>query len=397
MIRIAFPFIRKSVWAGGHNYLLNLLFIISLYRSKELQPVLFCGRDVPKNELNNFVKIKNVIIIRSSLMNRSKFYFSLIKSILFGSDKKIKLLFKKYKIDVIFENAYFFGKDIDIPVVAWIPDLQHRALPSLFSRVSWWKREIGFSFQFTYGRSIILSSLDAKREFSKYYPKLKNSINLVRFAILPRNIPSVFFIKSVKKIYSLPDKYFYMPNQFWKHKNHELVLKSLISLKKKGYKVVIVSSGKLENQSYFNYFTEFYKKLRKNKLDDMFIVLGLIPYQHVLALMMGSIAVLNPSLYEGRSTTVEESLALKVPLILSDIKIHKEQANNKAKFFNPKNSTSLEKVLLVTWNKKKKELILKKNLLILNSKRIKIFSNDFATSIKNTINFYYRNKKNLII
>jgi glycosyltransferase involved in cell wall biosynthesis len=388
MTRIAFFFIRKSVWAGGYNYLLNLFVVISLYRSKELQPVLFCGTDVPKNELNDFIKIKNVKVIRSSLMNRSKFYFSLIKSILFGSDKKIKLLFKKYKIEVIFENSNFFGKNIGIPAVAWIPDFQHRALPHLFSWVSWWKREIGFRFQFNSGRSIIVSSLDAKKAFNKYYPNLKNSVNLVRFASQLRNVFSFSFIESVKKKYSLPDNYLYMPNQFWKHKNHELVLKSLISLKKKGHNVVVVSSGKKEDENYPDYFREFYKKLLKSNLDDIFVILGLIPYQHVLSLMIGSKAVLNPSLYEGRSTTVEECLALKVPLILSDIKIHKEQVNNNAKFFSPRNSTSLEKVLLATWNKKKTKFNLKKNFSIMNFKRIKTFSDDFANSIQNTINFY---------
>ena len=388
MIRIAFPFIRKSVWAGGYNYLLNLFLVISLHKSKKIQPVLFYGTDVTKNELIEFKKIKIIKFVQSPLMNKSRYFFSLTKCILFGSDNKIKSLFEKYKIDVVFENAYFFGKNLDIPVIVWIPDFQHRALPHLFSWISWWKREIGFRLQFSSGRSIMISSLDAKKLYNQYYPKKSNPINLVRFAIQLKKYSSISSLKLLKKKYSLPSKFFYMPNQFWKHKNHDLVLNSLISLRKKKHKIVVVSSGSYLSKNNANYFKNFYNKLLKNKLEDMFIILGLIPYKDVLSLIIASKAVLNPSLYEGRSTTVEESLALKAPLILSDIKIHKEQAQNKAEFFNYKNSNDLANSLLSIWNKKSKKIILNKKLLNSNSTRVKIFSEDFDTAVRTTINYF---------
>lgn len=122
-------------------------------------------------------------------------------------------------------------------------------------------------------------------------------------------------------------------------------------------------------------------------------MLGLIPYKHVLSLMISSKAVLNPSLYEGRSTTVEESLALKIPLILSNIKIHKEQAKGLAKFFNPQKHESLAKVLQEEWSKKNKKIFLYKNILDLNTKRVKIFSNDFSKMINNTLTFYNNRNK----
>ena len=388
MLRIAIPFIRKSLWAGGYNYLLNLCYVISLHRSKEFQLIIFYGTDISKKELSDFFKIKNIKFVQSSLMNKSKIFTLITKIILFRFQKKTKFLFKKNNIDIVFENANFFGNNIDIPVISWIPDFQHRALPHLFSWFSWWKREVGFRLQFACVRSIMLSSLDAKKALDHYYPNLTNPINIVRFAIQLKKIPSISFINSIKKKYFLPENYFYMPNQFWKHKNHELVLQSLLSLKKKGHNVVVVSSGCQVDQKNPNYFNDFKKKLIRNKLDDIFIVLGLIPYKEVLSLMIGSKAVLNPSLYEGRSTTVEESLALKIPLILSDIKIHREQVKNKAQFFNSKKSNSLSKVLLKIWNKKNNKNILNKNLLNSNLKRIKIFHDDFASLVEKTLNFY---------
>jgi glycosyltransferase involved in cell wall biosynthesis len=393
MIRIAFPFIRKSSWAGGYNYLLNLFYVISLKNNKEFEPVLFYGTDVSKKELSDFFLIKNVKFIKSSLMNRSNFYFSLIESILFGSNKKINILFNKNNIDVVFENSNFFGKKIDLPVVAWIPDLQHRELPHLFSWISWWKREIGFRLQIASGRSIMLSSFDANEKLSLYYKNSINLINTVRFAVQLREIPSKSYIKKIIKKYSLPENYFFMPNQFWKHKNHDLVLQSLLSLKKKNFDLVVVSSGNQVDPKNPDYFKNFCKKIKISKLENNFIMLGLIPYKHVLSLMISSKAVLNPSLYEGRSTSVEESLALKIPLILSNIKIHKEQAKGLAKFFNPKKHDSLAKVLQEEWNKKNKKIFFYKNILNLNAKRIKVFYNDFSKMINNTITFYNNRNK----
>ena len=118
--------------------------------------------------------------------------------------------------------------------------------------------------------------------------------------------------------------------------------------------------------------------------------MNLIPYDHVLCLMIGSVSVVNPSLFEGRSSTVEESIALKVPLILSNIDIHKEQAGNKATFFQYDDYHSLARVLLKIWNKKKRKSRNTKKILKINSNRIKTFAQDFDNLIKNTIDNFYK-------
>ena len=44
-------------------------------------------------------------------------------------------------------------------------------------------------------------------------------------------------------------------------------------------------------------------------------------------------ALINPSRFEGWSTTVEEAKSFGVPLILSDIDVHHEQAGEAARYF----------------------------------------------------------------
>jgi glycosyltransferase involved in cell wall biosynthesis len=59
----------------------------------------------------------------------------------------------------------------------------------------------------------------------------------------------------------------------------------------------------------------------------------MIPYDDVQALMLSAAALINPSRFEGWSTTVEEAKSLGVEMLLSDINVHREQAEQNALFF----------------------------------------------------------------
>ena len=67
-------------------------------------------------------------------------------------------------------------------------------------------------------------------------------------------------------------------------------------------------------------------------------------------LMRSSVAMLNPSLFEGWSTTVEEGKSLGVRMVLSNLAVHREQVGAAAEFFDPQDpgaiAASLEKVWL---------------------------------------------------
>jgi len=72
---------------------------------------------------------------------------------------------------------------------------------------------------------------------------------------------------------------------------------------------------------------------------------GMIPYPHLALLMRASVAMLNASLFEGWSTTVEEAKSLGTPLILSDIDVHREQIGDNAAYFDRTSASSLADVI----------------------------------------------------
>jgi glycosyltransferase involved in cell wall biosynthesis len=59
----------------------------------------------------------------------------------------------------------------------------------------------------------------------------------------------------------------------------------------------------------------------------------MIPLDHVYALLRSSMALINPSRFEGWSTTVEEAKSFGVPMILSDIDVHREQTGGPTRYF----------------------------------------------------------------
>ena len=61
--------------------------------------------------------------------------------------------------------------------------------------------------------------------------------------------------------------------------------------------------------------------------------------------MKHSVGVINPSLFEGWSTTVEETKSLGLNMVLSDIPVHREQNPDRGVFFDPRKPASLADAL----------------------------------------------------
>jgi glycosyltransferase involved in cell wall biosynthesis len=190
----------------------------------------------------------------------------------------------------------------------------------------------------------MLSSEDARVDFEHYYPTSVGLTHVVRFAVPAET--SQLNSRAIADEYGLPEHFFFLPNQFWKHKNHECVVQALSILKSQGKEVVIAVSGKQNDPRDKMYFPKLKNSVESLGLTNNFKMLGVIPYQHIAALMLSSRALLNPSKFEGWSTTVEEAKAIGVKMILSDLKVHREQAGEFAEFFNPNSPKELAECLI---------------------------------------------------
>ena len=330
-LRVAFTNIPRRLWVGGYNYQSNLFVALHRYCSGAILPVVFAGTNDDPDELAELGEIPGVEIVRSRAFDRRR--TSLLAALALGLDRAAANEFQAGRIDLVFEAARFFGWRLPFPAVAWFPDFQHRGLPQLFSPAARWRRDIGFRAQIASGRSILLSSESALRDCGEFYPNLRNNVSVVRFAAQPAAGLLTTGINDVLAQYGLPSGYFYLPNQFWRHKNHQVVVDALDVTKQRGLDIVVAVSGSPDDSRESGYFGDLMKQVKSRGLEKNFRYLGMIPLDHVYALLRASIALINPSRFEGWSTTVEEAKSFGVPAILSDIDVHREQTGGTARYF----------------------------------------------------------------
>ena len=344
-MRVAFIPISSEKSTGGFHYLKNLLTALSLGRSSTIVPVVLCGVDVPDEVATVLAAISGVEFHRLKVPVFAGRGWRLAQALTTGKDPLLNSLAARYHIDALFESAVFYGWRLDVATIAWIPDFQHRVLRDQFSTVGYWKREIGFRAQIAAGRIVMFSSQDSLSYCLKHYRVSRDQLALVRFAVPTARLPDPVTSRAVADRYGLPSHFFYMPNQFWRHKNHLLVLDALALLENQGTPVMVVASGKQSDLRHPGYFAEVQAKIARLRLTNQVRLLGLIPYDDVVSLMCASIALLNPSLSEGWSTSVEEARALGVPMLLSDLDVHREQAGCEATYFDRYSAQSLADAL----------------------------------------------------
>lgn len=340
MVTVGFPLIGGKNWTGGYHYLLNLLGALGAASPGEVRTLLFVGADVPEEELARFTDITNCECVRSPALNARRRAASSANAFLTGRDGPACRLFERHGVDVVFEPSMYYGWRLRQPVLAWIPDLQHRELPHLTPTAAWWKRELGYRAQLLSGRIVMLSSADSLARFAKYYPRHREQARVIRFAVPPPTVDEGQAEK-VRHKYGLPEHFFFMPNQYWAHKNHRLVVEALGILRRRGVETVVFASGRQVDPRQPDHVDSVKAAVAAAGVGDLFLMPGMIPRDDLNALMYGCTALLNASLFEGWSTSVEEARSLGTAMLLSDLEVHREQAGADAIYFDRHSPLSL--------------------------------------------------------
>ena len=355
-MKIAITQIGNKNWIGGNTYLKNLSGIIKTHLNNKIDLYLIsCKKNFNENIKKNF---KEIFFYKKKFYN---FFFYNFKNIC-----------KKIKIDIFFESTEFLGFFVKGKVITWLPDFQHKYYPEYFSIKNLIIRELSYIIKIRLRDRILVSSQTAKKDCIKFYNVKSNKIFLAPFSI--NLMPKKYLNKEkyLMKKYDILKNYFFIPNQFWKHKNHNIILDLIDKLynNKKIYNKLpqFIFSGLALDYRNNKYSQTLHKRINSKKYKDKVKYLGLIPLEDVYKLNANCLALINPSFFEGWSTTVEEAKSLGTPLILSNIPVHKEQAPN-AIFFNPNNVKDFECSILKFLRLRKKIRNLKKINKFLNKRK----------------------------
>lgn len=252
-----------------------------------------------------------------------------------------------------FDCSFYVGSGLTVPVpaprVTWIFDFQHVHLPQYFSPKDRASRDHGFRLHSEAATLVFVTAEDVRRDFLQFAPDLGGKVRVVR---LVPDIPRVVYDLSPGDLvhtYHLPRKFILVPNQFWTHKNHKLILEALHLLKEKEVEPVVVCAGSIFDPRAPQFFGEFLQQASRWGVRDQFIALNTLPREEVLTLMRQSIGVLNASLFEGFGYTAAESISFGKPALLSDLPVHHEHNHPEAAFFDPFDARDLANKMEVLW------------------------------------------------
>lgn len=349
--RIALVFSYDENWIGGTYYIQNLISALKSLPVDSMPEITICSTQ--KKDFDYLLSVVdypflNFFNITFSAPRPSVFVRVLNRAgrLFFGrnliKDKKATALQLPDHYDLVFPNpwGYAFRQIPEIKKIFWIPDFQEDHLPGFFTRQELADRKTSQLQLAILTENVVLSSKSAQADFNRLYPFAFCEQFVLPFAVTHPPYDEIN-IEELKNKYNIKGDYFYCPNQFWAHKNHKLLLEAALNLKHKGCDITVVFSGKEQDYRNPDHIKELKKYVSDNSMQAQILFLGFIDRKDQLALMKNALCVIQPSLFEGWSTVIEDAKAMNQFVLASDLPVHKEQLRQNVLFFDPYDSNSL--------------------------------------------------------
>lgn len=267
---------------------------------------------------------------------------------LFRHDVTAGEFLKRNKIDTLVFGDAPAGSNL--PIIGLIPDFQPFCFPQFFAPGELAQRREEVRRVGEKSTRLIAYAEPVRADMAKFAPQY---VHKTRIVTPVSEIPASVYDHDPREVvgaYHLPDKFLYIPNQFWQHKNHSLVLEALAVLRSRHVEPMVVMTGLFHDHRSPEFSAGILRKIAESGLRGQVALLGLVPREHVYALMRQAIAVINPSLFEGYGMTVAETRWLGKRALLSDIPAHRVQDPPLALFFDPGDAGALALLMERAWN-----------------------------------------------
>lgn len=355
MTNVAFWYDRPQQYAGGLNYLKNLLYAISQAADARIVPFVFIGKQFDPASVEQFRQFATVI--QTGFLDRGTLAWYAHRAAFkwFGAHWFLNYLMRKYRIDVVSHAEHVYGDGLPFRLISWIPDLQYLHLPELFPELDTTAESRRWAAVVEHSDAVVVSSHAALEDVKSIVPAESVAhVHVLQFVSQPGWIGAGARadLESIRAEHGFSGRFFFLPNQFWAHKNHRVVFEAVHRLKQRNIDVLVLCTGNLRDYRIQDdsYPASLRAYIAEHGLEANIRILGMIAYAQVLQLMRSSVAVINPSRFEGWSSTVEEARSMGQRLVLSNIPVHLEQDPPRASYFPPDDADALADILLRLWN-----------------------------------------------
>ena len=269
-----------------------------------------------------------------------------------GVFEKARLLFALLRANI----AYVFPYENKLlakftKTIKWIPDFQHKHLPELFASEELKGRDEDIEKILKEQGALVLSSRDCLRDLEQFYNPGGKEIHVIPFVSYieqeVRSVDGTMEQKILEKFGLAGRRYVCIANQFWKHKNHIVVLKAIEKFfqEHSDSEAVFVFTGNLEDRRNPEYIELLKEDFHNEQLENRIRNLGFLDRTEQIIVMKKAEFIIQPSLFEGWGTVVEDCKVLDKTILLSDIPVHREQRNDKCVLFDPHNEDMLATII----------------------------------------------------
>jgi glycosyltransferase involved in cell wall biosynthesis len=341
-IKLGIIFNFNPSWMGGIVYIINLIKTLNFLDDDDKPEIILFYR----NNLKKFVADISYPYFSAVEWVYPTVFKGYFQSWLLCKNTFVSEIFKQYNLDGLYPLHDFPLKTkVNTKLVSWYADLQHKYYPEFFTWRKVIERNTRIRFMLMNSPDLVVSSQAVANDFKKFF-RLRKAMKLqiFHFVSVIDDFSGLNIIELQKK-YNLPEKYFMISNQFHKHKNHKVLLKAIMRLKEKGQDVHLALTGRFPDPSHSPYMQELHSIINDHNLQTQISLIGIIPRNEQLFLMKHSQAVIQPSLFEGWSTVIEDAISLQVPVIASSIPVNMEQLGPVGNYFDPHDDEKLAEIL----------------------------------------------------
>ncbi len=250
-------------------------------------------------------------------------------------------------------------------LVTCIQDLQHEYYKQFFPIENLTLRYRFYDESAIYSKRIITLSEHSKSTISHIYHIRPERIDVISPA-LDETVcwePMVTHIEHTLNKYWLTPDYLFYPANFWPHKNHEILFRSLQTLRSrgiKGLKLVLTGQPPPNQQDY-------HRLVSKYRVKDQVIHLGYVDRTDMPSLYWGALALVFPSFFEGFGIPILEAFKTKCPVIAARVTSIPEIARDGALYFDPEDETTLtHHILTIIENLDVRQELLLKGIELVN-------------------------------
>lgn len=362
-MRIAFQHFGGDDWAAGNTFLESMLLALRALGPACPTLILVVGEHTPEQDYRPLLSSIDQVVRAeiqapdvASLKQISLRYHllwwlraRLLKLPPPAEANPLTAILPRHDIDAFFSVAWTHVPITSVPTVVWIPDFQHRRMPGNHPLELLASRDRVYSAQARAASRLLLTSEDVRHDLEAFDPAASVRARVVQFvANVPGDVYDQDPMESLAR-YHLPNKFVYMPNQFWKHKNHKMAFEVLARLQARGVRPCVVSTGNPFDYRDLGYFADLTQLLSRLDIRDQFIYLGLVPRMDMFRLMRQSVCILNPTLFEGLGMSAAESKSLGKKILVSDLAPFREQSVPGAAYFKPDDVDELADKLEAIW------------------------------------------------